>query len=60
MAISAGLLLFAVIITQALRFFVFFMSMENKLRDRIHGTVQNVDMAKVSNTDFIVVYKMCQ
>ena len=59
MAISAGLLLFAVIITQALRFF-FFMSMENKLRDRIHGTVQNVDMAKVSNTDFIVVYKMCQ
>lgn len=57
MTISAGLLLFAVIITQAFRFL---MSMENKRRDRIHGTVQNVDMANVSNADFIVVYKMCQ
>ena len=42
MAISAGLLFFAVIMTLALRFL---MSMENKRQDRIHGTVENADMA---------------
>lgn len=57
MAIGAGLLLFAVIITQTFRVL---MSMENKRRDRIDGTVQNVGMANLSNADFIVVDKMCQ
>ena len=57
MAIGAGLLFFAVIITQTFRVL---MSMENKRRDRIDGTVQNVGMANLSNADFIVVDKMCQ
>lgn len=49
MAISVGLLFFAVIMTLALRFL---MSMENKRRDRIHGTVENADMANdASNAD---------
>ncbi|KAJ5687514.1 hypothetical protein N7536_010133 [Penicillium majusculum] len=42
MAISAGLLFFAAILAQVLRVLL---SRENKLRDRIHGTVHSTDMS---------------
>ncbi|KAI9928605.1 hypothetical protein MW887_001820 [Aspergillus wentii] len=42
MAISAGLLFFAAILTQGLRFLL---DRENKRRDRIHGTVKTTDMS---------------
>jgi hypothetical protein len=42
MAISAGLLFFAAIVAQVLRWMLY---MENKRRDRSHGTVQTTDMS---------------